>query len=197
MAINGRGGLRCSPLKWLKSQSVWKCSEHRGNKLFMILQLSQACFMHKYGHKWFLKSYTGLGKDKEARSLGWLPGLLEGAPEPHAREQILWGEDAPRVTVGPQRWSTGRISLILSNDQAEATVLPGSVAPTSAFRPPHRGAHRWAWSGPWTPQETYSQCPQISAQLCKLDAGTLFSWMRKLCVPRYFFLPCLLSVYLS
>lgn len=70
--------MRCSPLKWLRRPSVWKCSEHRGNKLFMLPQLSQACFMHKYGQKLFLKSYTGLGKDKEARSLGQLPGLLEG-----------------------------------------------------------------------------------------------------------------------
>lgn len=35
-------------------------------------------------------------------------------------------------------------ALIFSSDQTKATVLPGvggSVAPTSAFYPPHRGAH--------------------------------------------------------
>ena len=63
--------------------NVWKCSEHRGNKLFIIPQLSRACFMHKYGQKRFLKSCIVIGKDKEARrSVGRLPCSPEGKRSP-------------------------------------------------------------------------------------------------------------------
>lgn len=97
------------------------------------------------------------------------------------------GRGCSWVTVGC-RGETHWYSAVTELRPQSFQDVGGSVAPTSAFCPLHRGAHGWAWLGALDLQETYSWYPQISAhaQLCKLDADTLFSWMRKLSVPQYF-----------
>lgn len=133
MAINGSGVLRCSPVKWLKSKSVWKGSERRGNKLFIIPQLSQACFMHKYGQKLFLKSYIVMGKDKEARrSVGRLPCSTEGKRSFGGLMpgRGCFGEGIlPGGTGGSQRQSTACASLIFTIMQPKEPALSPSPMP--------------------------------------------------------------------
>lgn len=85
-------------------------------------------------------------------------------------------------------------ALIFSSDQTKATVLlgvGGSVAPTSAFYPPHRGAHGWAQWGPWTSRKLIPSAPKsilVLSSASWMQAPCFHGWESSVC-PKYLFSP--------